>query len=430
VARRLKVVVEADGGARGNPGPAGYGAVVREANTGEVLAERSGAIGVATNNVAEYEGLIAGLQAAAEVGAVEVDVRMDSKLVVEQMSGRWRINHPGLRPLAARAAGLVQGFDAVSYTWVPRDRNKHADALANAAMDAAATLGPAAAPGPASAPGPSAEPPAVAPAAAEPAATAPAAAEPAAAEPAAGVAPAAPARPVPEPDAATVPDLTEPAAGRPSWEPRGAPPATRLLLVRHGETELTEQRRYSGRGDVPLSARGLAQAQAIAARVAALAPSVSAVVTSPLRRCGATAEVVAAAAGGARVVVEPDLVECDFGAWEGHTFAEVRSRWPAELDAWLASTSSSPPDGESFAAVGTRVRRARAAMLTTYGNGVVVVISHVSPLKLLLRDALAAGDALLHRLYLDPGGLSIVDFWPDGGVAVRSVNETAHLAAV
>ena len=138
VRRRLRVVVEADGGARGNPGPAGYGAVVREASTGEVLAERAAALGVATNNVAEYSGLIAGLQAAADIGAVEVEVRMDSKLVVEQMSGRWQIKHPGLRPLAAQAATLVRHFESVAFEWVPRHRNTHADALANRAMDGAA----------------------------------------------------------------------------------------------------------------------------------------------------------------------------------------------------------------------------------------------------------------------------------------------------
>ncbi|MFC5945618.1 DUF1702 family protein, partial [Micromonospora harpali] len=109
------VVVEADGGSRGNPGPAGYGAVVRDAASGEVLAERSEAIGTATNNVAEYRGLIAGLEAAAELGAAEVDARMDSKLVVEQMCGRWQIKHPGLRPLAAQAAALVGRFAAARH---------------------------------------------------------------------------------------------------------------------------------------------------------------------------------------------------------------------------------------------------------------------------------------------------------------------------
>lgn len=132
-----RVVVEADGGARGNPGPAGWGALVRAAETGEVLVARGEAIGTATNNVAEYRGLIAGLQAAAELGADSVEVRMDSKLVIEQMTGRWRIKHPGLRPLAAQAAALVRRFDSVAWQWVPRERNREADRLANEAMDAA-----------------------------------------------------------------------------------------------------------------------------------------------------------------------------------------------------------------------------------------------------------------------------------------------------
>ncbi|MGH3716596.1 MAG: reverse transcriptase-like protein, partial [Micromonosporaceae bacterium] len=133
-----RVIVEADGGARGNPGPAGYGAVVLDPDSGDVLAERAEALGTATNNVAEYSGLIAGLTAALELGARVVDVRMDSKLVVEQMSGRWQIKHPGLRPLAAEAARLVRRFESVELRWIPRAQNTRADALANAAMDAAA----------------------------------------------------------------------------------------------------------------------------------------------------------------------------------------------------------------------------------------------------------------------------------------------------
>ena len=132
-----RLVLETDGGSRGNPGPAGYGAVVIEAATGEVLLSRSGALGVATNNVAEYSGLIAGLRAAAALApGADVDVRMDSKLVVEQMSGRWQIKHPGMRPLAAQARQAVQSLGRVTYTWVPRSRNTHADRLANEAMDA------------------------------------------------------------------------------------------------------------------------------------------------------------------------------------------------------------------------------------------------------------------------------------------------------
>jgi ribonuclease HI len=131
----MKVVVEADGGSRGNPGPAGYGAVVLDAQSGEVLAEACEGIGVATNNVAEYRGLIAGLRAAIELGGTDVEVRMDSKLVVEQMSGRWKIKHPAMQPLAAEAAGLVRQLDSVRFGWIPRASNTRADRLANQAMD-------------------------------------------------------------------------------------------------------------------------------------------------------------------------------------------------------------------------------------------------------------------------------------------------------
>ncbi|MFG2007731.1 bifunctional RNase H/acid phosphatase [Micromonospora sp. NPDC048868] len=401
------VVVEADGGSRGNPGPAGYGAVVRDADTGEVLAERGESIGVATNNVAEYRGLIAGLEAAAELGAAEVEARMDSKLVVEQMCGRWQIKHPGLRPLAAQAAGLVDRFAAVRFHWIPRERNRHADALANAAMDAAAGKAPAKA---AVAPPRVVEPPR---------------------EVAAPDSPArARAREVAARAASATGTGTDPATAPASWEPRPSFTATRLVLVRHGETAFTEQRRYSGRGDVPLSERGRAQVRATAARVAALAPTVAAVVSSPLSRCTATAEAIAGALGGVPVRREDDLIECDFGAWEGRTFAEVRQEWPGEMDAWLASTRVAPPGGESFVDVAERCRRVVDGLCRAYPGETVVVVSHVSPIKLVLRDALAAGDGFLHRLFLDAAGISVLDTWPDGGMAVRTVNDTAHLAGI
>ncbi|MER6469563.1 bifunctional RNase H/acid phosphatase [Streptomyces collinus] len=134
-------IVEADGGSRGNPGPAGYGALVADAATGETLAEAAEYIGVATNNVAEYRGLLAGLRAAHALDpGARVHVRMDSKLVVEQMSGRWKIKHPDMKPLAAEARGVFAPGQ-VTYEWIPRERNKHADRLANEAMDAGAKGG-------------------------------------------------------------------------------------------------------------------------------------------------------------------------------------------------------------------------------------------------------------------------------------------------
>jgi ribonuclease H / adenosylcobalamin/alpha-ribazole phosphatase len=131
------LIVAADGGSRGNPGPAGYGAVVLDAATGEVLAELRQSIGLATNNVAEYSGLLAGLREAARIApGAAVQVRMDSRLVVEQMSGRWKIKHPGLIPLAQAVRSAAALLGPVTYSWVPRDRNAHADRLANEAMDA------------------------------------------------------------------------------------------------------------------------------------------------------------------------------------------------------------------------------------------------------------------------------------------------------
>lgn len=359
----VRVIVEADGGSRGNPGPAGYGFVVRDPLTGSVLVERSVSLPVTTNNVAEYSGLIAGLSAAADLGAREVMVRMDSKLVVEQMTGRWKIKNPGLRPLAAQAASLLRGFDRVDFEWVPRSRNTAADALANQAMDAAAAAGPR---------------------------------------------------------------TTASSSG--SWAPRTDEP-TRIILVRHGQTEYTESGRYSGRGDVPLSAIGLEQARAVAHRLRDMAADVAAVVTSPLTRCAATAaEIAAALPGDEPVRLEPDLIECDFGAWEGKTFAEVREGWPDEMDRWMGSTSVAPPGGESFAQVAVRAQRAITGLREAYPGRVLIAVSHVSPIKIVLRDALAAGDEFLFRMHLDPAGLSVVDWWPDGGVSVRHINDIAHLS--
>src|SRR3954467_4335852 len=134
-----KLIVEADGGSRGNPGPAGYGAVVRDADTGELLRSEARSLGTATNNVAEYEGLLAGLRAVADIDPqADVDVRMDSKLVVEQMSGNWKVKHEGLRPLASEAARLGPGLGRVGCRWIPRKKNKAAARLANEAMDDAA----------------------------------------------------------------------------------------------------------------------------------------------------------------------------------------------------------------------------------------------------------------------------------------------------
>jgi len=136
----MKFLIQADGGARGNPGPAGSGAVIRDAS-GKTVGEVAEFLGHATNNVAEYTALVRALELLASmlgpdaVKETQVAVEMDSKLVIEQMKGAWKIKHPNMKPLAARAAELCRQFASVSFTHIPRARNAAADALANAAMD-------------------------------------------------------------------------------------------------------------------------------------------------------------------------------------------------------------------------------------------------------------------------------------------------------
>ncbi len=355
----MRVLVEADGGSRGNPGPAGFGAVVFSADRAVVLAESKEAIGVATNNVAEYRGLIAGLSAALNLGAAEVSVAMDSKLVVEQMSGRWKVKHPDLIELHRQARAAAAQFDRVEYRWIPRAQNSHADRLANEAMDEAAEVAEAA----------------------------------------------------PEQRAA------------PGWTgARGAP--TRFLLLRHGQTELSVQRRYSGRGNPELTELGRNQAAAAAGYLAAKG-AVSAVISSPLQRAYDTAA-AAAKALGLEVTVDDDLIETDFGSWEGMTFGEARAADPDLHGRWLRDNSVTPPGGESFDDVHTRVRRARNRIIAEHGESTVLVVSHVTPIKTVLRMALDAGPTILYRLHLDLASLSIAEFYPDGLASVRLVNDTSY----
>ena len=126
-------LLTSDGGSRGNPGPAGYGSVITE--NGKIVAELYDYIGVATNNVAEYSGLIAGLKAVNEIDpAATVLVKMDSKLVVEQMSGRWKVKHPNMKELAKQAFA-AHDPKLVSYQWIPREENSHADSILNDVLD-------------------------------------------------------------------------------------------------------------------------------------------------------------------------------------------------------------------------------------------------------------------------------------------------------
>jgi ribonuclease H / adenosylcobalamin/alpha-ribazole phosphatase len=368
-----KLIVEADGGSRGNPGPAGYGALVRDARTGQVLDEIAEAIGHATNNIAEYRGLIAGLKAAAALSErPSVDVRMDSKLVVEQMSGRWKIKHPDMISLAVEAREAARGLGPVRYTWIPRAQNARADRLANEAMDAAAKGRPWS-------------------------------------------------RRTREPG---TDQGSEPATRAPATWAGATGTATTTLLLRHGQTALSKEKRFAGTGDFPLTEIGRAQARAAARALADR--GIDVIVSSPLSRCRDTAAEVASVTR-AEVGIEDGWRETDFGEWEGLTFAEARERWPAEMDAWLADPSVAPPGGESFADTARRVRTARDRLMTGHRHRTVLVVSHVTPIKMLVREALQAPPQALYRMHLDVSSLSVIDWYDDGPAVLRGLNDIHHL---
>ena len=211
-----------------------------------------------------------------------------------------------------------------------------------------------------------------------------------------------------------------------AWTGRGAAVPTRVLLLRHGQSPLSVDRRYSGRGNPPLTEVGQAQAASAAASVADRYPTASAVVSSPLDRARSTAAPLAAALG-VEVVLDEGFTETDFGGWEGLTFREAAERDPDVHRAWLGDSAVAPPDGESFDDVAVRVSAALRGLLERYAGSTVVLVSHVTPIKTILRLALDAGPALLYRLHLDLACLSVVDFWDDGGASVRLVNDTSYL---
>jgi ribonuclease H / adenosylcobalamin/alpha-ribazole phosphatase len=208
------------------------------------------------------------------------------------------------------------------------------------------------------------------------------------------------------------------------WRPAQGEPAVTLLL-RHGQTPMSVQKRYAGRSDVPLTEAGVQQAAAAAKRLASAGLAV--IVTSPLLRTVQTAQEVAAVTSAA-VVTDDGFRETDFGAWEGLTFAEVRARWPAELTAWLADPEVAPPGGESFTAVSARVTAALHRVLAGRSGQTVLIVSHVTPIKTLVAAALLAPPAALYRMHLDVAALSEIDWYADGPAVLRSFNDTSHLS--
>jgi ribonuclease H / adenosylcobalamin/alpha-ribazole phosphatase len=374
----MKLIIEADGGSRGNPGLSGAGAVVIDAASGNILREISEAVGIATNNVAEYSAVIFALEAAFEIDpAAEIVVRMDSKLVVEQMSGRWKIKHPDMLALGARVQQLISGKN-VEFVWIPREQNVLADALANKAMDG------------------------------EPAPTA----------------------------AAGEFNHVAPSSIR---APQSAvAEATTLIMVRHGRTALTETRKISGGdGENPdLSELGNKDAAEVAIELARVGSSGAfsflakpvVVIHSPVKRAAQTASKIAQKLGAEQVELG-DLREIGFGDWDGLTNEELFVGHETQYQAWRGSYDVAPPNGESLKDFDVRVNRSLDFILDKFAGKTVVVVAHVMPIRGLLRIANDASVAGYWRVDLGPASISIARFWGREGAEIVCVNSTSHLSS-
>jgi probable phosphoglycerate mutase len=379
------LIIEADGGSRGNPGPSGSGAVVIDASTGLVIREISLFIGTATNNVAEYNALKAAILEVRRISTdARVSVRMDSKLVIEQMTGNWKVKHPDMRSLVIEIQGLVRDLD-IDFQWIPREENHRADALANRAMDEEAT------------------------------------------------------RTVDTSAALAHASVAEFNTERPSSV--RAPghvdaPLTTVILVRHGRTHLTESKKISGRGgeNPHLSELGREDAHRVARALGAIGTSgqyaylspPSAIISSPIQRTVDTANIISNVLG-LSVTLEEDVAEISFGEWDGLTSDEVAKAWPDQWEAWRGSWTESPPGGESLVEFDERVMRARKKLVEQHAGSTVVVVAHVMPIRGFTRYAFDAGISAYWTTQVAPCSMTILRFWGEQAAEVVTVNETNHL---
>ena len=384
-----KLVIEADGGSRGNPGPAGSGAVILD-EAGNLLGSISIYLGETTNNVAEYRAVIAAVELAKDISpSCELIIKMDSKLVVEQMSGRWKVKHENMAELSGVLSDILEGTEA-SFEWIPREENTRADALANLAMDTESSqtkrfdqsesqvinIG------------------------------------------------------------ATQVEFNKelPSSVRaPSNITKGL---TTLILVRHGRTTLTESQRMSGSGgvDPKLSESGIEDARKVARELSKVGKSGSfagvskptVIVSSPLSRTLETAQVISESLS-IPVEVNQNIAEIAFGDWDNHTNAEVAEKWPELYAAWRGDITLSPPNGESVAVFHERVKTGLAEIVSKFEGQTVVVVSHVMPIRGFVKEAIQADWPAYWRTIVSPCSISVLRFWGNESAEISCVNYSGHL---
>lgn len=365
------IFLYADGASRGNPGPAAYGVHV-ETESGETIADFGESLGVATNNQAEYAAVIAGLRYLTQTEHRRVVVRMDSKLVVEQLSGNWKIKNPGMVELAIEARALASKFE-IEFQWIPREQNSAADANANRALD--------------------------------------------------------------EGDFSTVSNsLLELASIQPRGirAPRQLIEPTTLVVVRHGHTVNTERNVISGGDgtDPELSELGIWEAEGTAEVLPRLItyfglPEIAAIHHSPMLRTTQTAQAMA------RIVPVPlfpdqRLREIGFGDWEMRQIVELEADSSAEVAAWRGSMSARPPGGESVLDLQQRVWESLDELIESYRGRTVVVSTHMMPTRAFAAAAYKS-EAPYWGLGTSPAGISIYRFFGREMAEIFAQNYCAHL---
>lgn len=365
------IFLYADGASRGNPGPAAYGVHIED-QLGQTIADFGEDIGIATNNQAEYSAVIEGLRYLTQTEYREVTVRMDSKLVVEQLSGNWKIKSANMVELAIAARGLASKF-SITFEWVPREQNFKADANANRALDSG--------------------------------------------------------------NFSTVVDSQLDLASiqpRGIRAPRQTIEPTTLVVVRHGHTVNTERNVISGGDgtDPELSELGLWEAEGAAAALPQLLtyfglPDVSAIHHSPMLRTTQTAEAIAKVIP-VTLVPDPRLREIGFGDWEMRQIAELETDASAEVAAWRGSMTVRPPRGESVADLQQRVWHSLDELIEAYRGKTVVVSTHMMPTRAFAAAAYRSEEAYW-GLGTSPAGISIYRFFGRSMAEIFLQNYCAHL---
>ena len=365
------IYLYADGASRGNPGPAAYGVHIVDAE-GNPIADFGEGLGIATNNQAEYSGVIAGLRYLTTTEYREVTIRLDSKLVVEQLSGRWKIKNSNMQELAIEAQALLREFEA-KFEWVPREQNSHADANANKALDDGDFS---------SSPAANLELSAIQP--------------------------------------------------RSIRAPRQNQEPTTIAVVRHGHTVNTEKNLISGgQGTDPqLSELGLFEANAAAAQLPLLLsefglPELSVVYHSPMVRTTQTAE--ALAMGKLEMLADARLKEIGFGDWEMLEMAQLETDELELVSAWRGSLDVAPPGGESVNDMQGRVWSALEEIIDQNRGKSVAVATHMMPTRAFAAAAFRGAKNAYFNLNSSPGGISIYRFFDMNFAEVFVMNSCQHL---